>query len=52
MGSISPQATEKFRDRFADLELMNIDQFGGWAQAQQAHFADEGVFDQIYRPGG
>jgi sulfate transport system substrate-binding protein len=33
--------------------LFNIDEvFGGWAKAQQTHFADKGVFDQIYRPGG
>jgi ABC-type sulfate transport system substrate-binding protein len=22
--------------------------FGGWAKAQKTHFADGGVFDQIY----
>jgi len=46
-----PQAMQKFRDRFAPLDLMTIDQFGGWAAAQKAHFADGGIFDQIYRPG-
>jgi sulfate/thiosulfate-binding protein len=45
------QAMEKFRDRFAHLELITIDQFGGWAAAQRAHFADGGIFDEIYRPG-
>ena len=25
--------------------------FGGWAKAQATHFADGGVFDQIYQPG-
>jgi hypothetical protein len=25
--------------------------FGGWEKAQAAHFADGGVFDQIYTPG-
>jgi len=35
---------------FPKLELFTIDQvFGGWAQAQQTHFADGGVFDQIYQ---
>jgi ABC-type sulfate transport system substrate-binding protein len=24
--------------------------FGGWQKAQKTHFADGGVFDQIYRP--
>jgi sulfate transport system substrate-binding protein len=31
--------------------LVNIDdEFGGWAKAQPTHFADGGVFDQIYKP--
>ncbi|HUC93980.1 MAG TPA: sulfate ABC transporter substrate-binding protein [Paenibacillus sp.] len=43
---------EQFKDRFADIELLTIDgDFGGWAEAQQKHFADGGVFDQIYTPG-
>jgi sulfate transport system substrate-binding protein len=25
--------------------------FGGWKKAQETHFADGGVFDQIYLPG-
>jgi ABC-type sulfate transport system substrate-binding protein len=25
--------------------------FGGWRKAQATHFADGGVFDQIYKPG-
>jgi sulfate transport system substrate-binding protein len=34
---------------FAQLELVTIDKdFGGWAKAQQDHFADGGIFDQIY----
>lgn len=37
--------------RFPQLELFKIDRFGGWAQAQATHFADGGVFDQIYKPG-
>lgn len=37
--------------RFADVELFTIEQaFGSWANAQQTHFDDGGVFDQIYRP--
>jgi sulfate/thiosulfate-binding protein len=39
--------------RFPNLKLVTIDQvFGGWAKAQTEHFADGGVFDQIYQPGG
>jgi sulfate/thiosulfate-binding protein len=34
------------------LDLVSIDDpiFGGWARAQPYHFADGGIFDQIYRP--
>jgi sulfate transport system substrate-binding protein len=46
-----PEVAEKYRDRFARLDLMTIEQFGGWAQAQKVHFSDGGIFDQIYRPG-
>lgn len=39
----------KYADNFAKLELFTIDDaFGGWTKAQKAHFADGGVFDQIY----
>ncbi len=35
--------------RFPTLHLVSIDKdFGGWQAAQHKHFADGGVFDQIY----
>jgi sulfate transport system substrate-binding protein len=38
--------------RFPELELFTVGEvFGGWAKAQATHFADNGVFDQIYAPG-
>ena len=36
--------------RFPQLELVDIASFGGWAKVQADHFADGGVFDQIYVP--
>ncbi len=37
---------------FAKIELFTIEEvFGGWQKAQKTHFADKGVFDQIYRTG-
>lgn len=37
--------------RFPKLELVSIDKdFGGWSKAQATHFADGGVFDQLYKP--
>ncbi|GAB6141225.1 sulfate ABC transporter substrate-binding protein [Methylosoma difficile] len=38
----------KYAQQFPKLELVTIQQFGGWDKAQETHFADEGVFDQIY----
>jgi sulfate/thiosulfate transport system substrate-binding protein len=41
----------KYADNFSQLKLVTVDQeFGGWARAQQTHFADGGVFDQIFQP--
>ena len=42
----------RYAGQFPKLELFTIDEgFGGWAKAQKTHFADGGVFDQIYQPG-
>jgi sulfate/thiosulfate-binding protein len=35
-------------ERFPELELVSIADFGGWAEVQPHHFGDGGVFDQIY----
>lgn len=35
--------------RFAQIDMVTIEgEFGSWKQAQATHFADGGVFDQIY----
>ena len=39
---------KEFSDKFTQLELATIQDFGGWKEAQETHFADGGVFDQIY----
>ena len=36
--------------RFPKLELVDIASFGGWPKVQADHFADGGIFDQIYVP--
>lgn len=39
--------------RFAKVELFTIDEvFGGWKSAQEKHFTDGAIFDQIYVPAG
>jgi sulfate transport system substrate-binding protein len=35
-------------ERFPELDLVSIDDLGGWAKVQPEHFGDGGVFDQIY----
>jgi len=41
----------KYSSTFPKLNLITIDDtFGGWQKAQKIHFADGGIFDQIYQP--
>ena len=44
----SETAAKKYGDRFPKLELVTIDDFGGWKEAHKKHFADGGIFDKIY----
>ena len=37
-------------ERFPEVELVTIDQYGGWPRVQPEFFGDGGVFDQIYQP--
>jgi sulfate transport system substrate-binding protein len=47
-----PQVLARYRKVFPDIALSTVDgDFGGWAKAQATHFANGGVFDQIYQPG-
>ena len=40
----------KYTTQFPKVNLFRIDEvFGGWQKAQQTHFADGGMFDQIYQ---
>jgi sulfate transport system substrate-binding protein len=42
---------KKYAGSFSAVKLFTIDEvFGGWTKAQATHFADGGVFDQIYQP--
>ncbi|MDR2451170.1 MAG: sulfate ABC transporter substrate-binding protein [Candidatus Accumulibacter sp.] len=42
----------RYAAKFPQVKLVTIDDpvFGGWQAAQKKHFADGGVFDQIYQP--
>jgi sulfate/thiosulfate-binding protein len=42
----------KYAQLFPKIDLFTVgDAFGGWARAQKTHFADGGVFDQIFVHG-
>ena len=46
-------AAARYASQFSKVSLFTVDEvFGGWQKAQATHFADGGVFDQIYTPGG
>ena len=41
----------KYKSKFPDIKLFSIgDVAGTWREVQAKHFADHGVFDQIYKP--
>ncbi|HXH02797.1 MAG TPA: sulfate ABC transporter substrate-binding protein [Candidatus Competibacteraceae bacterium] len=47
-----PEIAAEFKQQFPEIRLITVDErFGGWKQALKTHFADGGVFDQIYTPG-
>ena len=46
---VNKQILNEYKDVFdLGMELKTIDDFGGWQEVQQKHFADGGVFDRIY----
>ena len=45
------EVEREYAKQFPSLDLFTIDDvFGGWQKAQKTHFADGGIFDQIYKP--
>ena len=40
---------KEFSDKFdLSMKLVTIKDFGGWEKVQKKHFADGGIFDEIY----
>ena len=49
--SLHDRDSRAYKDTFKEINLVTIDDvFGGWREAQKKHFADGGIFDQIYVP--
>ena len=45
----NPDILKEYADVFdLDVDLVSIDDFGGWDAAHEKHFDDGGIFDQIY----
>ena len=42
-----PEIAKKYDNIFPHINLMSIDDFGGWKNAQKEHFDDGGIFDKI-----
>lgn len=41
---------KQYKDVFPEIKLFTIEEkFGSWKEAQEKHFSDGGVFDQIYQ---
>ncbi|MCC7221605.1 MAG: sulfate ABC transporter substrate-binding protein, partial [Candidatus Contendobacter sp.] len=46
----NPAIAARFTAQFPAIRLFTIDErLGGWQKAQHVHFADGGIFDQIYQ---
>jgi sulfate transport system substrate-binding protein len=44
------EIAKEYEASFAKVELFTVDEvFGGWTKAQKDHFAEGGIFDQIYK---
>ena len=44
------KVAKKFASQFPKLKLLTVEEVaGGWSRAQKTHFADGGIFDQIYQ---
>jgi sulfate transport system substrate-binding protein len=43
-----PAVAQKYVNQFPKLQLVTIEEFGGWTKAAKDHFDDGGSFDQIY----
>ena len=47
----NPAVAARFKQQFPELKLVTVDAiFGGWTKAQATHFAEGGVFDQVFKP--
>ncbi len=49
---IDPKVAAKYASQFPKLPMFTLAEIvGDWRKTQKIHFADGGIFDQIYQPG-
>ena len=47
---IDPAVLARHADQFAPVPTFTVQELGGWEKLNAEHFAEGGVFDQIYQP--
>jgi ABC-type sulfate transport system substrate-binding protein len=45
---VDPKVLAKHTDRFPKLRVVSVADLGGWPALQKKHFADGGIFDQVF----
>lgn len=45
------KVAKEFSDKFPNLQMVSISDFGGWEKVQKEDFSDGGVFDEIFLKG-
>lgn len=48
---VDEQIAKKNSDKFPQVKMLSIDDFGGWEKLQNEHFKDGAIFDEIYLSG-
>ena len=43
-----PEVAARYQDQFIQVDLVTIGDLRGWKTAQEKHFSNGGIFDQIY----
>ena len=43
------EVADSHRNHFPNIELTKLSELGSWKEIQQKHFADGGIFDQLFQ---
>lgn len=45
------EVLERYRNRYPDIKLTSIEEFGGWKRVKEEHLKDDGLFDELFIAG-